>query len=238
LIGLKMPNLFGRMGKTVSLTRDDAGNVVSIESHTDGTSVEYEMRTSPINDRGGLVQGKVVLLRDVTDQRHMERELRALSSIDHLTGLMNRRTFFLELTKHIRLAHRYRYQLTVCMMDLDRFKELNDRYGHQVGDEALALAAAAIQKTIRSSDIAARYGGDELVLLLIHTGEKGALSLCSRVVNAVGAVRVQNGFQLGVSIGLTCMEKGDTDNGESLIARADKALYEAKGQGRGGIVVG
>jgi diguanylate cyclase len=151
---------------------------------------------------------------------------------------MNRRTFFIELAKQIRLARRFHYQLTVCMMDLDRFKLLNDRYGHQVGDDALAQASNRIQGSIRISDIAARYGGDELALLLIHTGERGAKTLCKRVASEVGQIIIRDEFKMAVSIGLSSLKKDDPDTGETIIARADRALYKAKASGRGKIVVG
>jgi diguanylate cyclase (GGDEF)-like protein len=123
------------------------------------------------------------------------------------------------------------------MMDLDRFKLLNDKYGHQVGDDALGLASMTIQNNMRISDVAARYGGDELALLLIHTSERGALTLCKRISDAVSQLKIREGFSLGVSIGIAVLKKDDPDTGETIIARADRALYKAKAGGRGGIMV-
>jgi diguanylate cyclase (GGDEF)-like protein/PAS domain S-box-containing protein len=238
LLGRKIKQLFDQQGTRLSIEKNGKGEYTSLRLNNGNGIVDYEVRTSPITDASGILEGKVILFNDVTKQRRLEEELRQLSSMDHLTGLYNRRCFFDELEKQIRLAQRYHFMLSVCMLDLDRFKELNDRFGHQVGDEALALAAKTIQRNVRKTDFVARYGGDELTLLLVHTGERGAMALCQRITRAVGDIMIQNGFQLGVSIGITCMTKTDGENGESMIGRADQALYRAKAEGRGGIAVG
>jgi diguanylate cyclase (GGDEF)-like protein/PAS domain S-box-containing protein len=237
LVGHRMRDLIHRLETCLLIVKNDEGEYDTLRFGTGDQVVDYEIRTSPINDKSGLLEGKVILLNDVTERRKLEDELRILSSLDHLTGLMNRRTFFIELGKQIRLARRYHYQLTVCMMDLDRFKLLNDKYGHQVGDDALGLASMTIQNNIRISDVAARYGGDELALLLIHTSERGALTLCKRISDAVSQLKIREGFSLGVSIGIAVLKKDDPDTGETIIARADRALYKAKAGGRGGIMV-
>ncbi len=233
LLGQKIKQLFDRYESRLSIEKNEKGEYNSLRFISGDEVVDYEVRTSPITDKSGILEGKVIIFNDVTEQRRLENELRQLSSLDHLTGLLNRRSFFSELEKQIRLAHRYHFALTVCMLDLDRFKELNDRYGHQVGDEILVLAAETIQKTVRKTDFLARYGGDELALLLVHTSERGAMALCQRINKAVGDIVVQKDFQMGVSIGLTCLTKQDSETGESLIGRADKALYRAKAEGRG-----
>lgn len=238
LIGHKMKELINKQGARLSIELNERGEYSSIRLCDRNQIVDYDVRLSNINDNSGIVEGKVILLNDVTKQRKLEDELREHSSLDHLTGLLNRRTFFIELDKQISLACRYKYKLSVCMLDLDRFKELNDRYGHQVGDETLALVSGTIQKTVRKSDFVGRYGGDELALLLIHTGERGALALCNRITKAVSEISLPNGFQMGVSIGLTCLLKQASETGETMIGRADRALYQAKAQGRGVIVVG
>ncbi|MGB8252981.1 MAG: diguanylate cyclase [Anaerolineaceae bacterium] len=238
LIGQKLKDLIKYHGNRLVIEKNEKGEYQSLHLHTNNEMIEYEVRTSPINDKSGILEGKVILFNDVTKQRRLEDELRQLSSLDHLTGLLNRRSFFIELEKQIRLAHRYHFLLSVCMLDLDRFKELNDRYGHQVGDEALAVASEMIQNTVRKTDLVARYGGDELALLLVHTGERGAMALCQRINKAVGDIIIQKDFQMGVSIGLTCLTKQDNETGETIIGRADRALYQAKAEGRGGIAVG
>jgi len=238
LIGKKMRELFNQHGARLIIEKNEKGEYNSLHLNTSNEVIDYEVRTSPINDKSGILEGKVILFNDVTKQRRLEDELRQLSSLDHLTGLLNRRTFFIELEKQIRLAHRYHFMLSVCMLDLDRFKELNDRYGHQIGDEALTLASETIQKTVRKTDFVARYGGDELALLLVHTGERGAMALCQRINKAVAEIVIQKDFQMGVSIGLTCLTKQDSETGETIIGRADRALYQAKTEGRGGIAVG
>jgi diguanylate cyclase (GGDEF)-like protein/PAS domain S-box-containing protein len=238
LIGRRMRDLIHQLDTCLLIIKDEEGDYDTMRFSRGDEVIDYEIRTSLINDKAGILEGKVILLNDITERRKLEDELREQSSLDHLTGLVNRRTFFIELEKQIKLARRYKYMLTVCMMDLDRFKELNDKFGHQVGDDALALVSMTIQNSIRIGDIAARYGGDELILLLTHTGERGALTLCNRIARAVSTVIVHEDYKLGISIGIAALVKDDTDTGETLIARADRALYKAKGEGRGGIMVG
>ncbi|MCK4601597.1 MAG: diguanylate cyclase, partial [Phycisphaerae bacterium] len=108
-------------------------------------------------------------------------KVRTMATIDHLTGLDNRRQFNETLERYFSEAIRYGFDLTCCMCDLDHFKEFNDTFGHQLGDELLVMTAEVVRSSLRSTDVAARYGGDEIVLLLPHTLIERGLAVAERI---------------------------------------------------------
>lgn len=154
----------------------------------------------------------------------LERE-RELSRLDDLTGAINRRHFF-ELAEHeLSVAARYHQPLSLLLFDIDHFKHANDTRGHQAGDEFLKRAARIGQEHTRISDIFARYGGDEFVVLLPHAASAEAAVVAERMREAMSA-----GDVMTISIGIAEFRGGDTLDG--LIHRADEALYRAKNEGR------
>lgn len=172
-------------------------------------------------------------------QEEMEK-VRTMASTDPLTGLSNRRRFAELLERYYDEANRYGHDLTCCMCDLDHYKDFNDAFGHQVGDEILVEAAKVIGDSLRSSDVAARYGGDEFVLLLPHTSVDRACSVAERVREKIVAISDKYGqidSTLGVSIGVASLNIDHPDSGDKLLAMADRALYAAKEGGRGRVVV-
>ena len=162
-----------------------------------------------------------------------------LSIVDELTGIHNRRFFFPEAHAALAGAVRHQHAFTIMMVDLDHFKQINDRYGHSMGDKVLQVAAALLKGQTREGDIIARFGGEEFVLALPHTDMDGAKQLADRILqslrhlafNAAGkTVRVT--ASIGLS-GLTGDESPDRpDLLESLLRQADQALYYCKAHGR------
>jgi len=164
--------------------------------------------------------------------------MKTMAETDHLTGLANRRRFGELLDRYFSEASRYGFDLTCCMCDLDHYKELNDTLGHQCGDEVLVISADVIREALRSSDIAARYGGDEFVLLLPHTSVDRGMSVAQRIrremitaANISGHVR-----PVTMSIGIASIGANGADSADALVAMADRALYEAKARGKDQIV--
>lgn len=161
--------------------------------------------------------------------------LHELATRDSLTGLFNRRHFFelaeLELAK----AQRYRHPITAIMLDLDKFKQINDTYGHVVGDRVLQVAGQCIQTNIREVDIAGRYGGEEFAVLLPHTTLADSREAVERLRAQLAAQAVPAGdktIQVTASSGLVSLEDLVGISIESLLDRADQALYMAKQAGR------
>ncbi|MCA9773854.1 MAG: GGDEF domain-containing protein, partial [Myxococcales bacterium] len=159
---------------------------------------------------------------------------------DTLTGLYNRGHFEECLRLAVNDARRYGGELSVCMCDLDRLKEVNDRYGHSAGDEMLRRIAATISANLRDADFAGRYGGDELCIAFPHTDIAQAGHCVMRIREALSHLRVPlaGGEEVGVSatFGVVGID-GHRADGTLLLKEADDALYKAKSAGRGGVVV-
>ncbi len=163
--------------------------------------------------------------------------LRELAQTDPLTGLANLRAFRARLDDEVKRARRYRTPLTCVMADMDQLKPVNDQLGHTVGDRAIAAVAAVIRAELRETDFGARYGGDEFVILLPHTGaEEGrvlAERVCARLRETVLEVAGRR-VPIGASFGVACLPDDAGDGAaEALVRAADAALYRAKRSGRG-----
>lgn len=161
------------------------------------------------------------------------RQVQELSITDALTGLFNRRKFFEELEREMERANRYGSRFSLIMLDIDHFKTINDRYGHQTGDAVLRYLARVLMANIRKTDLVARYGGEEFVILLTETGMQGAMDVAKRVNRQVAAEQVKTVAGLipvTVSLGIASHEPGDVV--DSLVSRTDAALYQAKNNGR------
>ena len=166
------------------------------------------------------------------------RKLRELATRDPLTGLYNRRHFDEALSLRFSEARRYGSELSCVMMDVDDFKSINDRLGHCVGDEVLVLLAQTIHQQLRSADVAARYGGDEVVILLPHTDDRQARVLCERISRAFSerCRKKRPGTDVTLSVGVSDLRGLDPTAGAELVESADQALYRAKRAGKRCIV--
>ncbi len=151
------------------------------------------------------------------------------SQMDALTGLANRRGFDARLSEEVARSKRYGHALSLLMIDIDDFKQVNDRFGHGTGDESLRATARAIESSVRSIDIAARYGGEEFAVILPETSADGAVVVAERIRRANESSTVP--VETTVSIGGAEVDPSDAD-GSRLIAAADAALYVAKRSGK------
>ncbi len=167
----------------------------------------------------------------------LRQELDQLASCDPLTGAFNRRAFHIVAEKELARARRYGQPLTVLMMDLDRFKRINDRLGHAFGDDVLRRFVAVANKILRTEDLLCRFGGEEFVALLPGTAAEPALAVAERIrtafeaeSKAVSHPEHQQSALLSVSAGISDLQPGEGI--EEMIRRADSALYQAKASGR------
>ena len=161
--------------------------------------------------------------------------LERLALVDDLTGAFNRRFFFRRLEEEFHRARRYKFPLACIFLDIDRFKLVNDRYGHLVGDRILREVTEVIRASIRRTDILARYGGEEFAILLPMTSGEGAVVEGERIRQVVRshAFGADVGpVQITISLGVSAFPGARISSVEDLIARADDALYQAKGEGR------
>jgi diguanylate cyclase (GGDEF)-like protein len=179
-------------------------------------------------------------LRLEAEQRlRLSEELFRIATTDQLTGAVSRRHLF-ELGNHeMAKAARSGDPVTAMLVDLDHFKQINDTYGHMVGDEVLKAFAEITRTVVRATDIFARFGGEEFVILLPDTPERGGMESAERLRATLAERPIRIGgdeIAVTVSIGLAAVTKGDA-NLEHLLARADRALYRAKRSGRNRVVV-
>jgi diguanylate cyclase (GGDEF)-like protein len=171
----------------------------------------------------------VVFVSLVRRLRRRQVELERLSSTDSLTGLANRATFFQRLEQELSGSRRHGHALSLVMIDADHFKEINDGHGHVVGDQVLRELAARVRETLREGDVAARYGGEELAVLLAHAPLDGARVVAERLVELARSVTFGDA-RLTVSAGVAQARDGEA--ADALVARADAAMYASKRAGR------
>jgi two-component system cell cycle response regulator len=168
-----------------------------------------------------------------------QTHFRELSLTDSLTGLRNRRYLMMELAKAMTDARQNGEPLSVIMLDIDDFKIVNDRFGHEVGDDILVSLAHSIRTCTRETDSACLYGGDELVVFMPKVEKQDALRIAERIRThfETESLRVINGKSLGatVSLGVVGLESKDTI--DTLLSRADAAMYQAKSRGKNCSVV-
>ncbi len=173
-------------------------------------------------------------LLDVSRTRRYEAKLRVLASQDPLTRLANRRSFFVQLSHELLRAKRTGSSLGVALFDIDHFKDINDRYGHDFGDTVLRALSQAAARQVRKYDALARVGGEEFAVILSDLGREQMISLCERLRARIEALSVDHPdgpVKATISIGLTFLDD-PLATGQHLYARADEALYEAKRGGR------
>jgi diguanylate cyclase (GGDEF)-like protein/PAS domain S-box-containing protein len=203
--------------------------------HKDGSSVWTETITRYVkNDKTGVVEVHGVT-RDISERRTLRLELERQATTDSLTGIANRRHFLTTGQKEIDRCKRHGCTLSLLMLDIDHFKAVNDTFGHATGDRAIQAVAQTCCKEMRSTDLAARIGGEEFALLLVETDLNKACSVAERLLAQVKAIELftENGrsVRFTTSIGVAeCRPQSETLS--DLMVRADQALYKAKNMGR------
>lgn len=189
----------------------------------------------PLRDRRGRILGTMGISRDITDRKQAELRIRYMALHDALTGLPNRSLLEDLLAHAIALAARNGKRVAVLMLDLDRFKSVNDSFGHHIGDRLLEAVAVRLRNCLRESDIVARLGGDEFVIgLPLMEKDQDIEQVASKVLSTLSAsFEIEgHGIQIGASIGV-CEYPSDGENPRDLLQAADTAMYEAKNSGRG-----
>ncbi len=214
------------------------------------SEVHQSLKTMDQKDEGRLFHDDIESLRKknrnleeraketekkIKEQARVIAELRAKVRVDELTGLLNRRAFEKDIAKEVSRVKRYKYPLSLIMCDIDHFKNVNDTYGHTIGDKVLKHLAQIWKKSVREIDAIYRYGGEEFLVLTPHTSKEDAFKLAERLRQTVGHYRFvveppNKYIKITVSFGVTEI-KADEPVLEAL-ERVDKALYKAKESGR------
>ncbi|TLS48389.1 diguanylate cyclase [Paenibacillus antri] len=236
--------------------------------------IHVTVKITPIYSDNGSYVGRIVTLQDVTEWRRLvhelhdrnedltlrngeltlmqeelsvaNRKLELLATTDPLTGCYNRRYLFQMLEYQIAVEQRYRVPFSLILFDVDHFKQINDTYGHHIGDEVLRHTSTLIRARLRESDIFARYGGEEFTIYLPHTENRDAYRLAEqlrRIVESQVVATDRGDIQITISMGLISVD-GDSYEDENpkqflveVMRKADAALYRAKEQGRNRVVV-
>jgi diguanylate cyclase (GGDEF)-like protein/PAS domain S-box-containing protein len=195
----------------------------------------YEVNTTHILDNRESISGLLIVLRDITERKIAEEKLQQLAITDPLTGLNNRRYFFELAQREFERSIRYRHTMSIIEIDVDHFKNVNDTYGHQVGDQVLSALAQRCQGCMREIDVLARYGGEELIILLPETEADAAVIVAERVrkrINSSDFDTNDGPVQVTISLGVSQLQNTPEETLDRLINRADQGLYLAKQAGR------
>jgi diguanylate cyclase (GGDEF)-like protein/PAS domain S-box-containing protein len=215
------------------------GQVIGLGNHTiliSRTGREYAIQdsTAPIRSPDGKLLGVVMVFTDITETRRLARQITHQANHDSLTGLVNRREFERRLQRTLETARIDRIEHTLCYLDLDQFKVINDTCGHAAGDELLRQLASALHDKIRKRDTLARLGGDEFGVLMEHCRLEEGLRVANALRDTVQGFRFgweDKSFRIGVSIGIIPITEA-TESAESVLSQADSACYVAKDRGR------
>jgi len=241
LLGMPMETLFppgtGRGGgkdiyDAIKTGESWWGEVIA--QRRDGSRFPLHVALSFAHDPSGVVTFAVIIARDVTELQRLLGKLTQLSIMDELTEIYNVRYFWARFRYEMLRSRRYEQNLAVLMLDLDRFKRVNDRYGHQTGDKVLRHVASLMKAVTREVDIVTRYGGEEFAVILPNTGQAGAMSCAENIRRTVESTTLAvegNELHVTLSVGAACLD-ADVKDEDDLLRRADAALRRAKALGR------
>ena len=206
-----------------------------------GESLQHEHRSkrdgryflqtlSPAKDQGDYVIAVTIVSKDISDRKRMEEELRTLSLTDELTGLYNRRGFMTLAAQYFKIANRMKDKVSVLYADLDGLKGINDTFGHQAGDRALMETASLLRKTFRESDIVARIGGDEFVVMPVIMSNVTHETIAARIHDNIAAINAQPArkYTLSLSYGIAFYDPEHPCTAEDLLDQGDRRMYENK----------
>jgi len=201
---------------------------------SDGGHVWVLARGMAVRDAAGRPYRIAGSQTDITARRAAYEQLRLDATHDPLTGLYNRRQLLAELEQQVAAAQRYQYPLSFCFCDLDHFKQINDTHGHPTGDRVLRAVAEMLRRHLRVGDIAGRYGGDEFCVIFPHTEVARAVRVAERIRRSLEATAFtdSSGRHFRVSATFGAADRAEGSSADTLIERADAALYAAKREGR------
>jgi len=172
----------------------------------------------------------------------LEQNILRLANTDYLTGLLNRRAFLKRMTRELERCQRERAHLGIIIMDIDQFKQINDKYGHQVGDLVLQEVSATLVNSCRGYDFSGRYGGEEFILCLPGADKWSTYQIAERMRSSIECQKIllpdkKNYIKVTASFGVAAMLPDQPKSSDELIKQADDALYQAKNEGRNRVIM-
>ncbi|HST55301.1 MAG TPA: diguanylate cyclase [Solirubrobacteraceae bacterium] len=224
----------------LSADQDDARKLLSGEIreyrmekryfHAEGHVISTMLSVSLVRDEHGHPLNFIAQIEDITERKQMEERLRHLADHDPLTGLRNRRLFERDLRMQVGRCRRYGEQAALLVIDLDGFKQVNDVYGHKVGDDLLKSVSMALEQRLRGTDLVARLGGDEFAVLLCHTDWEAATTVAEDLRKLIAACSVMAAGKricTAASVGVARIDVNVVSD-EAVLIDADRAMYTAK----------
>lgn len=199
----------------------------------DGSAIWVVDTCRAVTGRGGMVLRYEGSLEDITEEKKLQDQLRHMARHDPLTGVFNRYALDETLSAEVARSRRYHHPIALLMVDIDRFKEFNDRYGHTAGDEVLKDVAGLLLRCVRETDVVVRYGGDEFLVLLVETdGEAARVKARIETEMACQFTTTPYGIPIRLSVGAAHWSPGSGESIDTLLSRADRAMYAEKSSAR------
>ena len=240
LIGYRPTSVFQNYPEVAGLLKNRQEAHLDIKTTNNGETAFYRTSLIQLNSKKGRALGYMLSFSNITEQVKLMQKLEIMASTDELTGIYNRR-YLLSLSKvEISRAKRHGLPLSLIIMDLDHFKNVNDQYGHALGDQVLKEVAQVISNNIRDIDVFGRYGGEEFAVLLPDTLPAKARQVAERLCSALHhhLVPYEEGFiKVTASFGVAGSLTMHQDSLRGLLNNADQALYKAKAGGRNQVVL-
>ena len=223
-------NLYSELWETIEAGKNWQGELKNLGK--DGNTYYLEQNILPMKDENNRIISYMAIGNDITAKKEVER----LSEIDKLTGIYNRRKLDEYMESELNRAKRYHQPLSFMILDIDHFKNINDTYGHPVGDSTLQTLAKILTDNLRKSDILGRYGGEEFLIICPETDNNQTALLAEKLRACVENTLFDDIKNMTISIGVAEFKGENTV--KELLSRADRALYQAKHNGRNCVVVG
>ncbi len=229
-VGEAADKITGGILSTALLAKIEHSKKIETRLDVDDSTVYYEVTLSTLNEKQGRQIGFLAVIHDISERKAVEQALQEMSLVDDLTGLANRRGFKILGAQLFGMVNRMKLNAVMFYIDMDGLKTINDSLGHAVGDQALKDTAAILKNSFRVSDIIARIGGDEFVILAVESDENSAEILKGRLIERVAACNAQPGriYRLSISIGQARLRAGYARSLDALLEEADAAMYEDK----------
>ena len=233
LVGHSAIDMFSQYADVTALLTGMGETQCELSIEWQNRMLVYDLRCTPIF-RNKSKMGRLCVLRDITKRKQLEDELQEMALTDSLTGLKNRRQFYQLALQEFERASRYHSPFSLLMIDLDDFKQVNDRCGHLVGDQALQEISKIFLQILRKSDFVFRYGGDEFSVLMPETGLEEGIQVCKRLGKAVSELTLDGleDISFTISQGFALYDGHEDVTLEQLLSDADRALYAAKAKGK------
>lgn len=226
--GYTTSEVYAQMWNSLNKSGQWQGDV--IDRKKDGALIPMRVSINQVKNAGNQITHYVAILSDISERKAAEEQLRHIALHDPLTGLANRVLFNDRLEQAIRIAARSHRQFAVLFMDLDKFKPVNDHFGHKIGDKLLQSVAGRLTRSVRESDTVARLGGDEFVILLKNINSREMVEkLLNQITESVSSAYRIDGYEIeiGISAGISIYPNNGTD-AKTLLHHADTSMYKTK----------